>query len=126
MKDDMRAHPGRLAKKMAFNLLDNFLPLFGDLYLGQFAVRRAASWENIALSTVHLALWACALIAVRRARGASDSPTRFLKHAALLGAVAIYVLPYLPFLTYITHAQYTFSTMPFLMAMTADALRRPA
>jgi hypothetical protein len=111
-KRDIRAHPGQFALKCALNLLDDFLPLTADVFVKH---KPAAAWllsENCLLTVAHLALLMLGAIGLRRAKPVRVSRT--VAAAALLGPVALYVAPYLPFLTFVGHAQYTFGAIVFL------------
>jgi hypothetical protein len=117
-KQHMRAHPGLVAWKSLLNLMEDFFPLFGDAILSPKSSASLVLSENALLSLVHLALLAFAALGLRRLAPVAGV-SRATAAVALAAPVVIYVAPYLPFLTYVGHAQYTFGTMPFLDAAAA-------
>ena len=70
-----------------------------------------------AITLFHGVLWALCLAAL--ARGPRRPDGRVL---ALLGLVAVFPLPFLPFLVYIGHSQYVLPTIPLLSVLAAVGL----
>jgi hypothetical protein len=114
MAEHIRAHPARLAEKIARNALELYLPSTYDLlnrpsYATTTSLGQAL--ERGVLSAWHLGLWGLALAGVWRIRRRRAA---LMPALVILGCVPALVGPYLPFLVHVGHSQYVLPTIPLL------------
>ena len=110
MKAHALSHPGRLARKCVLNAIEFYLPTAHDVLRPEQSSRGAAFLENIGLSVWHAAFWVFAIIGLCKAgRGAVR-----VRLASVVVTVLLLALPFLPFLVFVGHSQYSLHTIPLL------------
>lgn len=108
------SHPVAVIKKAILNALEFYVPAVRCALLEGVA----CGLEPLARSIYYAGLWALAVA------GALLAPP--LVSAVALGAIVVWVAPYLPFLTFIGHSMYNFGTLPFLALLASVAVARVA
>jgi len=107
----------RLFAKVALNGLENYFPIVFQLVRGSDSTpleRALASPLKLLRSAFYLGWWVFALVAfLRPPRG------RVLELALVVAALLAFVLPYLPFLTFVAHSMYNFGSLPCLAILAA-------
>lgn len=115
MKAHATSNPARLARKCALNAIEFYLPTACDIVQPARSRQGMAFLENIGLSLWHTALGALAIIGLCKAgRGAVRR-----RLASVAVTIFILVLPYLPFLVFVGHSQYSLHTIPLLSVLAA-------
>ena len=122
-------NPSRFVKKIFFNGIEFYFPVFYCLAVPDtdptskhsLATRLFSGCrkDKILESFYFLLLWVFAGIGVVNAFVEKNKKSYYL---VLLGIILIICFPYFPFLTFIGHSLYTFSTLPFLSILTASGI----
>ena len=115
--DHAREDLPRLARKMGLNALENYFPIVFSLvrHPADSLLERALSGKlRLVRSLFYAGLWALALASFLRLPAG-----RGLEVGLLWFFVAAYVLPYLPFLTFVSHSMYNFGSLPCLAILGA-------
>lgn len=115
MKEHIRQEPIIFLKKVALNSVELYFPFLTSRFL---AVKRF-SWENLALTVFHLALWILAIFGLFRS---GQIKGRRPKSLMVLALIILYGIWYIPIVTFIGHSLYTFATIPFLAILAANGL----
>src|SRR5262245_37983139 len=102
---------------MVLNALENYFPITFSLVRnpsGGLVDRLLSAKLRLARSIFYAGLWLLVLISLlRRPDG------RGVEVGLLWFFVACYVLPYLPFLTFVSHSMYNFGSLPCLAILGA-------
>lgn len=107
----------RLFSKMALNGLENYFPIVFPLVQGSqptLLERALASPLKLVRSAFYLGWWILALVALLR-----PPKGRGLELALVVTALVAFVVPYLPFLTFVAHSMYNFGSLPCLAILAA-------
>jgi hypothetical protein len=109
MIEHIKNHPDLFLKKVFLNSIEFYFPAV----VNPFLAVKSVTIEQWGLSIFHAFLWVLAIA------GVFYCPRKGL---LLLTAIFFYAIWYFPFATFIGHALYAFSTIPFLCILSAAGL----
>ena len=109
----IREQPGMFLHKVLLDSMELYFPTI----TAPFLAVRTYSLESLAVTCMHLVLWALVILGLRRSYRDVDL---FRCRLLLVAGVLCYVIWYVPLITFVGHSLYTYGSFP-LLALSASS-----